>query len=93
MLLLVCIILIYIACAIHNWGFTLGDFTFKYPARNHIPIAMFMAISGPIGLLTVLFYSKNKHWRWRPLSVEERWQAFSKDYAILGREYFDKYRY
>jgi hypothetical protein len=54
---------------------------------------MFMAISGPIGLLTVLFYSKNKHWRWRPLSVEERWQAFSKDYAILGREYFDKYRY
>lgn len=83
-------VLIWLVCAFHNYGYTLGYFTHEYPAQSHRGIAPVMALSGPFGVPAVYFGSLDKHWLLRPLTTVQRWEAFHRLYPSLTREYFDR---
>lgn len=84
------IALLWIACAIHNWGFTLGETTHHYPMSNNIGISLFTAASGPFGVPAVFCVGLDSHWMLSPLSTEERWQAFHKRWPSLDRDEFEE---
>ena len=65
------IIAVLVACAIHNWGATLGYFTGQYKphmvSRDHYYIAAVMATAGPFGTVLIPFTSNfyQHGFRWK----------------------------
>lgn len=78
-------------CGYLNYGYTLGSLTHKYPDSDHVAISIFMAVGGPIAAPAVLITAQPMHWRTKPLTTEERWDAFHKNAPSLSREYFEQH--
>ena len=54
----IAIILIWAICGLHNWGFSMAMFNdIDGTPRNHYGICSFLAMTGPIGVLPILFSS------------------------------------
>lgn len=80
----------WIACGIHNWGFTLGDFSHRFPDQINTDVAGFYALVGPCGIPAVLLATGDRHWLLKPLTTEQRWEAFHKRFPDLGRDDFEQ---
>jgi hypothetical protein len=83
------VFVLWCVCGFVNWGLTLGSFTHEFPTQSHTGIASFAALMGPPGLLAILFCSSPYHWRVKPMTTEERWNAF--EYKDLGRAYWEQH--
>ena len=83
------IVLLWVLCGILAWGYTMGEFSSEWPYFNHINIASWMAAFGPVGL-GVAYLSGKGEFRLRPMSKEERWEAFHKAFPALDRSYFEE---
>jgi hypothetical protein len=57
---------------------------------KHYDVARFMGFAGVIGLIVSLLSADHYGFRFRHLSVEERWNIYKKEFEILGREHFDR---
>lgn len=64
--------IIWIICAVHNWGATLGYWAGEYPGSEteggtHL-LAIVMVATGPLGAIMVFFLSNyyEHGFRWRP---------------------------
>jgi hypothetical protein len=83
------IVLLWIGCSYADYGLTLGYFTKHYPQDSHIGFAVGMATGGPLSLPAALSDTP-LHWRTKPLTTEERWQAFHEQWPSLSRDYFER---
>jgi hypothetical protein len=80
--------LLWLACSYANWGLTMGYFSHEYPDQSNIGISTFNAFGGPFALPASLTLQP-RYWRVKPMTVEERWQAFHENFPHLTRAYFD----
>lgn len=91
MLFAVIIVAVWLACARLAYAIYLYDFSVRFPwADNRDRVFAFVVtVTGPIALLVVLLAVDRYGLRFKPMTVEERWQAHQKRFPFLGREYFD----
>lgn len=81
--------LFWIGCSYVDYGLTLGYFTQHWPQESQTGFAVGMAVFGPAGLVPALMVAPH-HWRTKPLTTEERWQAFHEQWPSLSRDYFER---
>lgn len=93
-MILIFVVLAWLVIGIIPYGMILGVFTEEFPHFNNIGPAIFGLFTGPVGLIAALiFCGIIGRWAFRlvPYTYDQRLAEFMKDYAILGKEYFDKY--
>lgn len=83
-------ILVWIACGVFSYSSALGYFTYKYPWRRNTRFAVRMATLGILSVPASLICGDIHHLRLRPLSTEERWEAFHKEFPSLSKDYFEE---
>jgi hypothetical protein len=84
------VVIAWLFCSFIDYGLFLGSFTHEFPDQLHTKAAItWSLIFGPFGLPIVAVMG-NGHWRVKPLTPEERWQAFHERWPILDRKYFNE---
>lgn len=83
------IALLWVCCGAYNWGKTLGAFTCDYPTADNRYIAALEALTGPLGVIAPTPHGWGKPILWRPLTKEQRWDAYHHAYPSLSREDFE----
>lgn len=96
-MILALIVSMNLVCAVASWGLTLGSFTQNFPYMKHTGICItffiFGLVLGPIcliALITICLMDQRVSFRLKPLSKEERWRIFHKQFNTLDREYFEQ---
>lgn len=86
--------MLWVGCGVLSWGFYQGSH--RNACYKWLPPRIFsevlVALSGPVNLAANLQVYGARHWSWKPISREERWEAHQREYAILNLTYenFDK---
>jgi hypothetical protein len=83
------LLLFWICCGYLNWGLEIGYLTNRFPESDHRGFAALCAITGPFCIPASLA-DWPLHWRTRPMTIEERWEAFHAQWPSLSREYFER---
>jgi len=85
------IIVLWLSFGFVGYAIELGYFTKRYPYHDHNPIGLLAGclIFGPISALAA-FIMWGPYFRVRPLTKEQRWNAFNEMFPSLGRSYFER---
>lgn len=92
-LLKIAFIVVWVTFSFLDWGMTLGQFTNDFPAQSNTAVAAVMAAGGPLAFPACAVGALAQsavNFRVRPLSYEQRWEAFHCKYPILTRQDFEK---
>ena len=89
MTILLIILIFWITCGYIAHGYALGYFTHKFPWSDHASFCRFAYIFGPFALVGELLHPP-LHYLQTPLTIEQRWEAFHKEWPILSREDFER---
>ena len=87
------IAVLWITCSLFNWGLFIGGFTYRFPQYDHRAPAAVFAVLGPFatpGELVAILIIDGWHFRMKPLTKEQRWEAFQNRFPGLDRDYFEK---
>jgi hypothetical protein len=71
------------------YGYCLGNATQRHPSIRHHEFCRTFAVGGLLALVA-MSGDGFRHWRTTPLSKEERWAAFQRQWPTLGRDYFER---
>lgn len=90
-------VIAYLMCSWGAWGISTGAICCYSPDTNSSYMAGITAAAGPAGLAIATMFQgmydltegRGFHFRMRPLSYEQRWQAFHRLYPSLSHYYFD----
>lgn len=86
----VILLVFWLACSYVDYGFFLGGFTQQFPDQSHVGAVIVLSAAGPVAFPGILLFCTPLHWRVKPLTIEEQWEYFHKEYPELDRAYFDK---
>ena len=80
----------WVACGVLGWSMALGDFTCQFPESSHIVIASYVAAAGPFGVVVSAALRENHVLLFKPLTTEQRYEAFHEQWPKLRREVFEE---
>lgn len=81
---------VWIICGYFNYGYALGHMTYDFPMGNSFLGSIAIGLTGPLGVPAILLADGTKHWRLKPYTTEQRWEAFHSRFPNLGREIFEE---
>jgi hypothetical protein len=81
---------IWIACGVIGYANVLGWFTHRHPYFRHTGAAIFVGMTGPFGLPGAFINCGLVHWRLKPLTKEQAWQAHKSKWPSLSYSDFEE---
>lgn len=87
---LLIIIAIWLGCGFVDYGLMLGYLTHLAPEQANVGFSVAAACGGPLSIPAVLALTAPYHWRIKPLTTEQRWEEFDRQWPTLGRAYFEQ---